>query len=360
MWAMKPHTKAKHQMLDTYLKGWYPRLAKFNGRVLYFDGFAGRGKYEDGSIGSPLIALQLLLQHTYLPNMAHRDFVFIFVEAVPENAESLRNELASFEAEIGGYPSYVKVHVVETTFEDSARSLAAQLRSEKKQLAPTFALIDPFGYSGLPMDVIAELFEAQRSEVFVNFMVGHVMRFIERDGQEEAISGLFGMDSKDVMSGYKPGDDKRVEYLRDVYCQQLKAKAGFEYVRSFAMKNSSGNVSYYLVHGTRHREGVKLMKAAMWKVDPGNGAMFSDRLAGEDVLFEPTPNLYPLEAELLKKFSGTRVLVESIEWHTILETPYRETHVRPVLTPLEKRGVIKVERPGRSGFPADRTHVTFP
>ena len=359
MWAMKPHTKAKHQMLDTYLKGWYPRLAKFNGRILYFDGFAGRGRYEDGSVGSPLIALRLLLEHSYLPNMSHRDFIFMFVEADPKNAESLRNELTAFETEIGGYPAHIKVHVLETTFTDSARNIAAQLRAEKKRLAPTFALIDPFGYSGLPMDVIAELFEAQSSEVFVNFMVGHVMRFIEREGQEEAIGGLFGMDAGEVMSGYRPQDEKRVEYLRDVYVRQLEKVAKFEYVRSFAMKNGSGNVSYYLVHGTRHREGVKLMKSAMWKVDPGNGAVFADRLAGEEVLFQPSPDLYPLEVELRQHFAGKRVLMDAIEWHTILSTPYRETHVRGVLTPLEKQGVIRVERSGPSGFPSDRTFVTF-
>jgi len=74
--------------------------------------------------------------------------------------------------EIGGYPAHIKVHVLETTFTDSARNIVTQLRAEKKKLAPTFALIDPFGYSGLPMDAIADLFEAQRSEVFVNFMVG--------------------------------------------------------------------------------------------------------------------------------------------------------------------------------------------
>jgi three-Cys-motif partner protein len=361
MWKIQPHTRAKHQMLDVYLKGWYPRLAKHSGEVLYFDGFAGRGRYTDGSPGSPFIALDALIRHTYLPQMISRRFSFYFVEATKENATHLQQELDTYEEEVGGFAKHnVGVKVIVSTFERATRSLAGELRRTGQTLPPTFALIDPFGYSGLPMEAIAELFSARRSEVFVNFMVGHVMRFLEREGQEDAISTLFGMPAKEVMAG-NTTSAKRVEYLKEVYEQQLKQRAGFEYVRSFAMKNATGNVSYYLVHGTHHREGVKLMKAAMWKVDAGAGQVFTDRLADHEVLFAPQPNLFPLEDAMLRHFSARKnVLVDEIEWFVVLETPYRETHVRPVLAPLEASNIITVRRPGARGYPKDTTHVDFP
>ena len=65
---------------------------------------------------------------------------------------------------------------------------------------------------------------------------------------------------------------------------------GFDYVQSFAMINNTGNIGYYLFHGTRHWKGVKLMKDAMWKIDPGGGFTFSDRMAGQDVFFTPEPD----------------------------------------------------------------------
>ena len=37
------------------MDGWFPILGTYNERILVLDGFAGRGRYSDGSPGSPLI-----------------------------------------------------------------------------------------------------------------------------------------------------------------------------------------------------------------------------------------------------------------------------------------------------------------
>ncbi|KAB1108935.1 three-Cys-motif partner protein TcmP [Micromonospora aurantiaca] len=359
-WDCPPHTKAKHDMLGRYLDGWFPILSSWNGRVVFLDGFAGRGRYNDGAEGSPLVALRHLLDHRYFPQMRHREFVFYFVEANRDNAESLLKEVEAFKTERAPWPAKVRVHVVNEKFDVTANSILDTLREQKRNLAPTFAFVDPFGYSGLPMDLLAALLSYPRSELFVNFMVGHVQRFITRDGQENAMRSLFGMDVRDVLNGFSEEAD-RVEHLRAVYGRQLQERVGFDHVQSFAMLNSTGNIGYYLFHGTRHRAGVKLMKDAMWKIDPGGGFTFSDRLAGQDVLFTPEPDLRPLRAEILRHFSGRQgVPVSEIEWHAILYTPYRETHVRPVLRPLEQDGVIAVRRPAGKRQFADGVTINFP
>ena len=359
-WECPPHTKAKHDMLASYLDGWFPTLSSWNGRVVFLDGFAGRGRYNDGAEGSPLVALRRLVEHSYFPKMADKEFVFYFVEADPENAESLDKEIEKLKAEKAPWPATVKVNVVNEKFDVTAQWMLDTLREQKKKLAPTFAFVDPFGYSGLPINLLAELLSYPRTELFVNFMVGHVQRFIAREGQENAMRSLFGMEPADVLADERPGES-RIEHLRRVYERQLQELVGFPYVSSFAMKNVTGNVGYYLYHGTRHMKGVSLMKAAMWKVDPGGGNVFSDRLAGEDVLFEPEPNLTPLKNAMLQKYAGqTGVLVRDIEHFALLDTPYRETHVRPVLKPLEKEGLISVARPGKTGYPAETTRINFP
>jgi three-Cys-motif partner protein len=77
LWDIPEHTRAKHQLLDRYLGGWYPILSKWSRRVLYIDGFAGRGRYNDGSEGSPLVAIKRLLDHRHLPAMQNTEFVSI-------------------------------------------------------------------------------------------------------------------------------------------------------------------------------------------------------------------------------------------------------------------------------------------
>lgn len=360
-WGCPPHTKAKLELLGRYLDGWYPILSRWNGRVLFLDGFAGRGRYNDGTEGSPLVALGHLLDHRSFPQMRHREFIFFFVEANSDNAASLRTEIDVFKATREPWPSTVKYYIVNDKFDATATTMLQRLREQKQNLAPTFAFIDPFGYSGLPMDLLAELLSYPQSEVLVNFMVGHVQRFIERDGQEKAMRSLFGIDVREVLDGYS-GQADRVEYLRTVYERQLKERADFESVQSFAMFNDTGNIGYYLFHGTRHRKGVELMKDAMWKLDPGGGFKFSDRMAGVDVLFTLDPDLRPLRADLLDRFAGSSgVTVADIEWHALLYTPYRKTHVRPVLRQLEQERLINVNRPNgpRQQF-AEGVTVDFP
>jgi three-Cys-motif partner protein len=358
-WDCPPHTRAKHQMLGYYLDGWYPILSSWNGRILFLDGFAGRGRYNDGTEGSPLVALRRLLDHRQFPQMSKREFVFLFVEANEANAASLKAEIAALKIEKAPWPDKVKVKVLNATFDSTATAIIEHLREQKRNLAPTFAFVDPFGYSGMPIDVLADLLDYPRTEVLVNFMVGHVQRFIKRDGQERVMRELFGLDVNDILDGYDDQQD-RVEHLRAVYAKQLQERAKLEYVQSFGMINDTGNIGYYLFHGTRHRQGVKLMKAAMWKVDPGSGNVFSDRLAGENVLFTATPDFGPLRDELLSQFAGRTVGAKEVEWHALLHTPYRETHVRPVLRPLESAGVITVTRPpGKTQF-AEGVMITFP
>src|ERR1035437_7730074 len=100
LWEADPHTKIKHAILRAYLHGWLPIMARWNGRIVFIDGFAGPGRYVDGSPGSPIIALRALLEHRVFrePNV-HRRFSFLFIEERADRAESLRQEIALLEKE---------------------------------------------------------------------------------------------------------------------------------------------------------------------------------------------------------------------------------------------------------------------
>src|SRR4249920_180306 len=122
-----------------------------------------------------------------------------------------------------------------STEHSTATEILEQLRAQKANLAPTFAFVDPFGYSGLPMKLLAELLAYPKTELFVNFMVGHVQRFITRDRQQRVMGELFGIDADEVLKDWDPADVGRVEHLRAVYERQLKEIIGFDYVQSFGM-----------------------------------------------------------------------------------------------------------------------------
>lgn len=352
-WDYPPHTQAKHAILSSYLDAWYPILASTNGRILYLDGFAGRGRYASGEPGSPLIALERLLGHAAWPRMQHREFIFLFIEYDAANVASLRTELAAYrddyERRVGPWPKSVQWEVRQGAFADHATELTGYLRQQKTRLAPTFAMVDPFGWTGMPMEVLADLLDHPSCEVLVNFMVGFINRFLEHPDQAGNMGELFALDVDSIMRSYVGGD--RVAYLRDVYIAQLKSRAKFPHVRWFAVHNSTGNVAYFLLHGTRNHVGVERMKDAMWKTAPTGSFSFTDHLAGHDVLFEPEPDLSPLRDALLRQYRGrgATLINPDIQQWVVLETPFRKPHLTQVLRELEREtpSTVLITRPSR-------------
>ena len=56
VWALEPHTRAKHEILKRYLQAWMPILSRGNfPEIMYIDGFAGPGKYTGGEDGSRVL-----------------------------------------------------------------------------------------------------------------------------------------------------------------------------------------------------------------------------------------------------------------------------------------------------------------
>jgi three-Cys-motif partner protein len=126
LWDIPEHTRAKHQLLDRYLGGRYPILSKWSRRVLYIDGFAGRGRYNDGSEGSPLVALRRLLDHRHLPAMQNTEFVFMFIEHDKSNAESLQAEIDGLKARYSPWPPNIRESVRHSTFEAEMHSTVSR------------------------------------------------------------------------------------------------------------------------------------------------------------------------------------------------------------------------------------------
>jgi three-Cys-motif partner protein len=79
IWDLDEHTKAKHEILSNYLGGWFPILARWSGRIVYIDGFAGPGVYSKGEEGSPIIALRTASEHLLRPH-TWSEMIFIFIE----------------------------------------------------------------------------------------------------------------------------------------------------------------------------------------------------------------------------------------------------------------------------------------
>lgn len=344
IWDLREHTRAKHLLLRNYLEAWFPILTirgQVN-QVVFLDGFAGPGVYRGGEPGSPIIALTTLVDHKTFHQLSTTHFRFIFVEKSKARFDSLQREVDRFWSNrFGGTPPNVTVDLHNKSFVEVASGMIAE---RSAQYTPTFAFIDPFGFSGVPMSTIRDLLSADGCEVLFNFMIQDVNRFVTSHNPEigHHFAELFGTDQKSLGQFQYLRGNERTDRLRDFYRNQLRNECAFFHVSSFGVKNvNRGRLAYYLMFGTRHYRGVEVMKNAMWTVAPFTGTLFEGFAGQEPVLFELEPDLGTLRRNILREFDGTDTYSEVIRRFVLLETDYKYSHCTEVLKELEKENIIK-------------------
>lgn len=368
-WPLDPHTRAKHQILRWYLDAWLPIMAKWNGRIIFVDGFAGPGRYAGGEEGSPLIALRALLEHPHMtPLPSAAEVRFHFVEEQKDRVASLEAEIAKFRV-LHPLPQGVNVHVAHGRFDAYLGAILDSLEKAGKLIAPTFAFIDPFGFSGVPMALMRRLGANPKCEVLISFMYESITRWAAHPDPkiQGHLDDLFGTAGwRGIAAETDP--DRRRDGLVELYRRKLIA-AGFPYVLEFELRDRGNRTEYFLCFGTKSLKGLAAMKRAMWKADPEGGKAFSDYIALNPQLTLVPAGVpgQPLSDLLVARFKGRGwTPIEDIEKFVLTDTIYSESmHLkRKTLAPMERAKSIVVRRPaGKKSIPGQYppgTAIRFP
>lgn len=337
IWNIEPHTEAKHEILRKYLDAWLPIMTRWNGRVLYIDGFAGPGEYIGGKCGSPIIAIKAVLEHK--ANIKS-EIIMNFIEADKRRCEYLKQKVNSLKI-----PSNIKTECICAKFDETLTKIFKYIDEQKTRIAPAFVFIDPFGFTGIPFSLIKRIMQNERCEVLINFMYEEINRFIDDKKLWSSLIETFGTNKWKEMISEKDSR-KRVELLHAVYKEQLEKEAGIKFVRSFKMVNKVNKTDYFLFFGTNNIAGLKKMKEAMWRVDKSGLFQFSDATynPSQPMLFEIEPNYSQLKKNLLKEFKGKSVSITEIENFILTQTTFRETHYKKqILGPMEKSQPSEIE-----------------
>ena len=355
VWEIDEHTKAKHEILRTYLNAWFPILTSAHPPVLYVDGFCGPGRYLGGEEGSPLIALRAAMgQRRPLPGNP----VFVFTDERPDRIENLRGELQRLNP-----PSTFSIHAGVGRFADVFTPTLESLEREGKFLVPSFVFIDPFGFSGIPFTMIRRILRNPSCEVFITFMVNAVQRFVEHPvaAVRQEIEGLVGTNEVQqilVLTG------NRVEALRGLYQRQLRTAATF--VRSFEIRDAPEHILYYLFFASNNALGHEKMKDAMWGVAPEGDFRFVDNTDSDQLVLLRQDPTARLAADLAARFAGQTLQAAEILRFVMDETGFVHKHTRAALNTLEGTGRLAVaptkvdgKKRRKASFPPEAV-VAFP
>ena len=355
-WKIKPHTLAKHRILEEYLKAWAPIISSLGKPIMYIDGFAGPGTYKDGEDGSPVIAMETIKNNQNVKESTNVDFWFI--EGDKQKAEKLENVL---DARFSALPKNMKCVVDSDKFENKLCSKLDEFEQQNKSLPPTFAFLDPCGYSGFPMHLIQKLLQHEKSEVLITFMAKFVNRFLD-SGHGRAVTKLYGTDK--FLDAIEIGNkDERIKFLLCLYIEKLKENNGAKYVKTFEIKDNKNNLIYYLIFGTKHWRGMEVMKEAMLKIDDSGQYSFSDGLVGQRFVISVNEGDEWKEQaanEIFNKFKGMTITVETVHQFVVIDTPYRFR--KDILKILEKKSpsqIIRVPKRKRRFTYPDDCEITF-
>ena len=347
IWELEPHTEAKHQVLRKYLNAWLPIMSSWNARIVYIDGFAGPGIYDKGEDGSPVIAIKAALEHI---QPIHSKLVFYFIEYDQERFKILKNLLKDYDL-----PSNFKMEIINNKFDEHLTEVLDTVDSQFSRSAPTFAFIDPFGYSHTPFSIVKRLASNLKCEMLITFMYEEINRFWDVASEKERLDRLFGC-VRPSLEDKSP--EERRTIIHDLYLNQLRKNANFKFVRSFEMVNKGNRTDYFLIFGTNHQLGLVKMKESMWRVDPSGAFEFSDATSDPNqlALFAIKPDYASLSHSLTTNFADSDpVDIKEIEHFTIEQTPFLATHIKKnVLVPLEKEGHIQIvssPRKRRNSYP---------
>lgn len=259
----------KHGILFGYLPPFASKVGSTSAdqRVAVLDGYAGPGRYTDGTLGSPA-----LLAETARTVRDFRGLECHFVEQKRKNYRALKTFLEGEAADL-------KAVAYRGAVQDHLPSITAATAD-----IPLFAYLDPFGF-GLPFDTVVDLLTRNPggpgyppTEVMLNFTANGIRRAggLIKPGRVISPSEAKTLAHADAACGdtwwreiviqhYLLNDDleKAVELVAHTYMNRVCRAAKTDAFALDVKNREHHKPVYYLIFFTRHRDGMWLFNNAV-------------------------------------------------------------------------------------------------
>jgi three-Cys-motif partner protein len=350
----------KHAILKRYIQPFASKTGSRSPdhRVAFIDGYAGEGRYEDGSQGSPAL---LMSRAKHLAPERILECYFI------EGHKATYARLCEMVDREG---KGVSVAVIHGNAESALLSLMPKVCN-----IPVFVFLDPFGLM-IPFDTAVKVFErpmgygAPATEMLLNFNAGALRRIAGHLTSPTPIEATLAR--LDNVCG---GDWWRAIWLENAEDKD-KAEAAVvkEYAKRFAAAAKCGGYwttdvrnrghhkpVYYLIFLTRHLDGMDVFGEALSAgLEEWRKAVYEvenkDSLFEGDDAFEESEHalrdewIAEIEANMRRLLSGGKgfkIIDRYAEVYGRTSGKAREKHLRAAWKKLHLEGVTKTDSTGR-------------
>lgn len=253
----REQTLVKHRILQRYLG----RLAHIIGpsreSLTYIDCFSGPWNVrspalEDSSFAIAVAELRKA-RDTHAKGGHALRLRCLFLEKDPESYAQLRSFAEN--------NSDIEIQTRNAALGESVGEICAFVKAGGRATFP-FLFIDPTGWTGFELEMITPLLRLDPGEAMINFMTGHISRFLESPDEATQLSleRLFGSpDFRERIRGLDGQD--REDAALEKYTQSVQAAGGFPYAcRAIVLHPEVSRTHFNLIYLTRHPKGVETFK----------------------------------------------------------------------------------------------------
>ncbi len=256
----REQTKAKHFILRGYLQALAFKVLH-GWDIAYVDGFSGPWKSEtaDFSDTSFMIALGVLKDAQRIVHEqtgVRRKIRCFFSEKNASAYQQMIAAVSPFHRPDEGF----EVKTFQGDFVEAVGEI-------QRFIGRSFPLIfiDPTGWTEYPFTKIAPLFTSSKCEVLINFMYGHISRFLTHPDAKIIAS----LDPILGGSGWQERLDptlKKGPAVEKLFRETLRAVGKFDYVVSTKIdKSTQERPHFFLAYGTKDRAGLKAFRETEYK-----------------------------------------------------------------------------------------------
>lgn len=290
----KDWSKRKLSIIQSYLASFTKILGSSTTQscVYYVDGFAGRGIYNDGSKGSPLLAAELARK--YRNQQKKYQLNCINVEADSENFQNLEKATVQYSLIVENF---------EGTFSSNIQSILNNLGR-----CPAYFFIDPFGVKGTDWeDMVKIIHRIAPTDLWLRFdhkIVRRLCGFFESgsrgaDGKVNRLLKLYGVQRADNLftrlDGNSPEEriDNAVYYYVEKLEEEFRRVKKFGFSAAFPIVSLEGQNKYYLVFAASHPKAAMVANETIYSVErnrPQEMEEYRRRKTGQLALFSSEPD----------------------------------------------------------------------
>jgi three-Cys-motif partner protein len=354
----------KDMIIDDYLKPYISKVLRLYKPLHIIDCFAGKGKFDDGLNGSPIIIanrIKEVLENQNNEAYPNKKIFGYFIEK--KYADDLEKNMAGYE----------NCQVLKGTYEENIKKL---VDNEKLNEFSLFLYVDPYGVKSLDFIYFEKLKEKNYPslEILMNFTVSGFLRagcrllkyeIFDRENEE-----LIEDETEEIQKWNQiAGGDYWQKIIENYYNKIIswidaeeyfvleyadKLKEIFKYVINIPIREKSGHTpKYRLFFGTNHPDGLILMADEMnkaWKKFEEMEKLANPQISLEELFEFPDMRLlkgYNPEVDIKNILSCClEIDLKEIYVNMILKygLSYSKKEYEELLKDMEKAGLIEVLR----------------